>query len=60
MNIKQRRMRQGFSMARLAKEIGVARSTVLRWEAGTAKPSLDNLKVLAQALNTTIDELMDD
>lgn len=46
------------SQADLARETGLPASSVAHFEAGTRKPSFDNLRKLANALNITTDYLL--
>ena len=52
------RKQQGLSQEDLANIIGVSRQAVQKWEAGTARPDLDNLMALAQFFGVTLDELV--
>lgn len=45
------RKEAGLSMASLASEIGVNRSTVWRWENGRAKPDIEAIRLIASATN---------
>jgi transcriptional regulator with XRE-family HTH domain len=53
-------MKKGYSQTELAKEMGVARQTINRWEMNRAKPSFHNLKKIARVLDVTVEELMED
>ena len=52
------RKRQGLSQEELANIVGVSRQAVQKWEAGTARPDLDNLMAIAQFFGVTPDELV--
>ena len=52
------RKQQGLSQEELANIVGVSRQAVQKWEAGTARPDLDNLMALAQFFGVTLDELV--
>jgi len=52
------RTRRGLSQDELAKRAGLQATAVSHFETGTRKPSFDNLRRLADALETTVDYLM--
>jgi transcriptional regulator with XRE-family HTH domain len=52
----RRRTAQGLSQERLAEQLGVDRTTVARWEAGTSAPQPWQRPNLAQALGITLAE----
>ena len=52
------RKQQGLSQEELANIVGVSRQAVQKWEAGMARPDLDNLMALAQFFGVTLDELV--
>ena len=58
--LKQARVAAGLSQEQLSEQIGVSRSAVAKWESDKGMPDIQNLKVLAQLLNTSIDYLLDD
>ncbi len=51
------RKAKGLSQEALADELGVSRQAVSKWENGDAMPDLNKLLLLADALQTSIDEL---
>ena len=51
-----RRVARGMSQERLAEILGIDRSTVARWEAGTTEPQPWQRPRLAEALDITLDE----
>lgn len=55
MNIQT--LRGDMTQAELAKELGIDRSTVAKWETGKANPRVELLPKLAEILNCSIDEL---
>lgn len=56
--LRRARLEQGLTEAALAKEIGVTKGTICRWENGTSKPSPYHFTKLLQALKKqTIQEL---
>ncbi len=57
--IKERRTELGLSADSLAAKIGISRSTLFRYESGAIeKIPLENLVLIANALNTTVKYLM--
>ncbi len=56
-SITEARYDAKISQAELARRIDVTYGAVSRWEAGTRRPSIDNLVVLAAALGTTFSAL---
>lgn len=56
--LKQARDLRGLSQTQLATDAGLPPSSVSHFEAGARKPSFDNLKRLAGALNVTTDYLL--
>ena len=58
-NIKKLREKKGLSQDRLAKLANVANNTIIKIEQGeNINPTLDTLKKIAKALETSIDELI--
>lgn len=57
-NIKQLREKQGTTLREMAKDIGVSPSFLSQVEKGKASPSLATLKSMADALQTTIGNLV--
>ncbi len=56
-SITEARTREGISQAEVSRRIGVTHGVVSRWEAGTRRPSIDNLVAVAAALGTTFGAL---
>lgn len=56
-NLTRIRKTRGFSQEELASRISVSRQAVSKWETGDAMPDLNNLLLLAQALEVTLEEL---
>ncbi len=56
--IYQRRKELGLSQLDLADLIGVSNKAVSKWETKEANPDVKNLKLLANALKCTVDELL--
>ena len=55
--LAERRRLQGLSQEALAERLGVARTTVTRWEAGEVEPLAWVRPALANALSVTLDDL---
>lgn len=58
---KKLRLKAQLSQEQLAREIGVAVSTVRRWEKGQAEPTMTvlQMKNFCRAVNQTLEELPD-
>lgn len=54
------RKREGLSQMEIAEQLDVSRQAVSRWEAGTSKPSTENLQLLCKIYQVTMDYLLDD
>ena len=57
-NIKEYRLKRGYTQEELAYELGVSSQTVSRWENGTTYPDIVMLPVMADFFNISIDKLM--
>jgi transcriptional regulator with XRE-family HTH domain len=57
--IRELRNKQGFSQEAFADRCGFVRTYMSRIETGTANPSLDAAKVLADGLGLTLSELLE-
>lgn len=57
--IYEYRKKNAMSQETLAEKIGVARQTVSNWETGETSPNPEQLKMLSQIFNVSIDELLD-
>lgn len=57
-NIKEYRLKRGYTQEQLAYELGVSSQTVSRWENGTTYPDIVMLPVMADFFNISIDKLM--
>ncbi|EMI6951349.1 MULTISPECIES: helix-turn-helix domain-containing protein [Pseudomonas] len=55
--VRELRLKSGVTQEEFAERCGFARTYMSRIETGGANPSLDAIKVLADALGTTISEL---
>lgn len=57
-NIKEFRLKKGYTQEQLAYELGVSSQTVSRWENGTTYPDIVMLPIVAELFDTSIDSLM--
>ena len=55
--IAERRRAMGLSQMELAERLHVTDKAVSRWETGRGMPGIDNLELLAEALNLSVSEL---
>lgn len=55
--IRERRLELGLSQKAFARKLGVDHSTVSAWEKGVAEPRVFTAICLAQAFETTVEEL---
>lgn len=56
--LKRLRESKGFSQEDVAKKIGVTRQAVYKWENDKSYPDIDNLILLSEMYNVTLDELI--
>lgn len=56
--IKELRMQIGISQSELAKRLGVTKSAVNSWEAGTNSPSLEYIIKMSQIFSVSTDYLL--
>lgn len=56
--LRAARESRGFSQTQLALEAGLPSTTISHFEAGSRKPSFDNLRRLSKTLNVSSDYLM--
>ena len=57
-NIYNLRKEKGFSQEKLAEKINVTRQTISNWELGETSPNPEQLILLSESLNKSIDELV--
>ncbi len=57
--LRQLRRKKGLSQEAVAKELGISRQAVSKWETDIAQPDLDNLKKICEILEISADELLD-
>lgn len=53
------RKQKGFSQEQLGEQINVTRQTISNWELGETSPNPEQLKLLSDTFNISIDELLD-
>ncbi len=58
-NIKNQRKAKGLSQEELAVRLNVVRQTISKWEKGLSVPDAELLIRLAEALDTTVSQLLD-
>lgn len=58
-NILKLRKKNGLSQEKLGEKINVTRQTISNWELNETAPNPEQLKLLSQALDISIDELLD-
>lgn len=58
--LKGARKKAGYTQEQLAEKINVSRSAVAKWETDKGMPDIDNLKLIAQLVNVSIDYLLDE
>ena len=58
--LKEARKEAGLSQEQFAEKMSVSRSAVAKWEAGSGMPDINNLKVLAQLLDVSLDYILDE
>ncbi|MGN5648566.1 helix-turn-helix domain-containing protein [Bacillus sp. Brlt_9] len=56
--LKRLRESQGFSQEDVAKKIGITRQAVYKWENDKSCPDIENLILLSEMYNVTLDELI--
>lgn len=59
-DIRTLRMRKGLTQKRLAELLKVDQSAVALWESGATSPNLSRLKKLAEILDCTVEDLVED
>ena len=58
--IKEQRIKKGWSQEQLATQVHVSRQAVTKWENGDGYPDIENLKILSDLFDISIDELVKD
>lgn len=54
------RKTKGLNQNKIAKQLGVSRQSMYKWETGACMPELDKIKKMAEIYNVTYDYLLDD
>ena len=54
------RKRKGLTQMDLAEQLNVSRQAISRWEVGAAIPSTENLRILSDLYETSVDYLLND
>ena len=55
--IRQLRIALGYSQGEFAQELGIQQEVLSRWELGKAKPSMKNIRKLAEKFDVEVKEL---
>ena len=58
--IKRARLREGLTQGELAERLGMTYVQISRWETGKSFPSVRRLKKVAEALHTTVNDLLEE
>ena len=58
--IKRARIIEGITQTELAVKLGVSAVSVCKWENGQTFPSIKRLKKVAEALHTTVADLLEE
>lgn len=58
--LKELRKTQGLTQLELAERLFVSRQAISGWEAGTSRPSTENLQSLSRLFNIPLETLLDD
>lgn len=58
--LKELRKKQGLTQLELAERLFVSRQAISGWEAGTSRPSTENLQILSRLFNIPLETLLDD
>ena len=58
--LKEARKKSGLSQEQLAEKLSVSRSAVAKWETDKGMPDVNNLRTMAQLLDTSVDYLLDE
>ena len=57
-NLKNLRKENNLSQEQLAEKLNISRQAISKWESGKAYPDIDNLILLRNIFNTTLDNLV--
>ena len=58
--LKEARKNAGLSQEQFAKKMSVSRSAIAKWETDKGMPDVNNLKIMAQLLDVSVDYLLDE
>ena len=58
--IKEARKAAGLSQEQFAEKMSVSRSAIAKWESDKGMPDVNNLKMMAQLLDVSLDYLLDE
>ena len=58
--LKEARKEAGLSQGQFAEKMSVSRSAIAKWESDRGMPDVNNLKVMAQLLDVSVDYLLDE
>ena len=58
-NILKLRKKSGLSQEQLGEKVNVTRQTISNWELEETSPNPEQLKLLSKALNSSVDDLID-
>ena len=56
--IAELRKKQGLTQQQLADKLNLSNKTISKWESGSGSPDISNLPILAEALEISVDELL--
>ena len=56
-NLIKLRKQKGWSQDELAENLDLSRQAISKWENGTSKPDIDNIKRISKVFDVGIDEL---
>jgi len=57
-NFRRLRKERGYTLEKLAREIGVSEALLCQWESGRYSPQLKRLLIIADVFCVTLDELI--
>lgn len=58
--LKKARKEAGLTQEQLAERLNVSRSAVAKWETDKGMPDIDNLKIISELVDVSIDYLLDE
>ena len=58
-NLKHYRLMNGMSSEELANELGLDHSAIIKYETGQREPKLSTVRIIAQILDVSCDDLLD-